>query len=52
MINTLIILPYPMFQLHNMGKGTEVHGCGVSNCLGCLMKMIIGTGPVQDPHLE
>ena len=50
--NTLIILSYPVFQLHNVGEGTEVHNCRMSNCLGYLVKMIIGTGPVQDPHSE
>ena len=30
----------------------EMHGSGVSDCLIHLVKTIIGTGPVQDPHLE
>ena len=29
-----------------------MHSHRVSNCLGHLMKTIVGTSPVQDPHLE
>ena len=43
---------YPVFKFHNTGKGTEIHGCGMSNGLNYLIKTIVGTGPVQDPHLE
>ena len=41
-----------MFQLHNMGKDSEVHYCQVADHLGCLMEMIIWSSPVQDPHPE
>ena len=30
----------------------ELHGGRVLNGLGRLMKMIVGTSPVQDPHTE
>ena len=39
---------HPVFQLHNMGENIEMHCGRVSNCLGCLVKMIVGTSPVQD----
>ena len=35
-----------------MGEGLEVHSPGMSNHLCCLMKTIVGTSPVQNPHLE
>ena len=35
-----------------MGEDTEVHSSQVLNHLGHLVKTIIGTSPVQDPHPE
>ena len=36
----------------NTGKGAKLHGGRVSNGLHCLVHAIVGTGPVQDPHME
>ena len=35
-----------------MGKGLEVHGCGMVDCLGRLVETIVGAGPIQNPHPE
>ena len=43
---------HPVFKLHNVGEGTEMYCCGVLNSLGCLVKTVVGTSPVQDSHLE
>ena len=43
---------HPVFKLHNMGEGMEVHCGRVSNCLGCLVHPIVRTSSVQDPYPE
>ena len=43
---------YPVFQLHNTGKGTELHHSRMLDGLCCLVHMIIWTSSVQDPHTE
>lgn len=44
--------PYPILQLKNMGKGSDVHHGQALNSLSCLVKMIIWTCPVKDSHAE
>ena len=41
-----------MFQLHNVGKGAQLHGSRVSDGLHHLVHPLIRTSPVQDPHTE
>ena len=43
---------YPVFQLHNTGKGVKLHGCRVSDGLCCLVHMIVRTCPVKDLHVK
>ena len=45
-------IPYPVFQLQDMGKGAKLHGCRVLDGLCCLVHTIIRTSPVEDPHME
>ena len=45
-------VPYPVFQLQDMGEGTKLHGCGMLDGLSCLVHTIVGTSPVEDPHVE
>ena len=47
-----LLSPYPVLQLQDMGKGPNMEGGRVSNGLSCLVKMIIQTCPVKDPHAE
>ena len=35
-----------------MGEGTKLHGCGMLDGLSCLVHTIVGTSPVEDPHVE
>ena len=39
-------------KVHNAGEGLKVESSGVSYSLSCLVKMIIGTHPVKDSHVE
>ena len=39
-------------KVHNAGEGLKVESSGVSYGLSCLVKMIIGTHPVKDSHVE
>ena len=45
-------LLYPVFQLHNTGKGAEVHSSQVLDGLGHLVDPLVQTSPIQDPHPE
>ena len=46
------LIPHPVSQGHSAGEGPKMEGSGVLNSLSHLVKMVIGTHPVKDPHTE
>ena len=44
------LFSYPGFKLHYPGKEMKRNGGSMSDRLSCLVKTIVGSLPVQDPH--
>ena len=45
-------LPYPGFKFHYPGKEPEHDGSPMPDCLRCLMETIVGSFPVENPHMQ
>ena len=44
--------PYLGFKLHYPGKEPKRDGGTMPDCLGRLVKMIVGSLPIEDPHVQ